>query len=88
MKLCKAVRGASVKPVKNVDDGIRRRGTNASGFSKIGDKERLAAGFGQCIRDRIDAAAVSVALKYGCSFSVCALGKSFPIKSYCSQIDL
>ena len=41
MKLCKTVRGASVKPVKNVDDGIRRRGTNASGFSKIGDKERL-----------------------------------------------
>jgi len=66
----------------------RSRGTNASGFSKIGDKERLAAGFGQCIRDRIDAAAVGVALKYGCAFSVGALGKPFPIKSYCSQIDL
>ena len=62
--------GASVKPMKNVDDGIRRRGTNASGFGEIGDKERFAARFGQRIRDRIDAAAVGVALKYGGAFGV------------------
>ena len=88
MKLCKAVRGASVKPVKNVDDGIRRHGTNASGFSKVGDKKSLAARFGQRIRDRIDAAAVGVVLKYSCALNVSTLGKSFPIKSYRSQINL
>src|SRR5580693_10423295 len=74
--------------MNNIDDGIRRRCANASSFSKIGDKERSAARFGQRVRDRIDAAAVGVALKCSRAFNVSTLGESFPIKSYRSQINL
>ena len=67
-----------MKSVQNIDDRIRRSRADAFGISKIGDKKRSAAGFGQCLCDRLDAAAVGVALDYCRTFSVGALCEIFP----------
>jgi hypothetical protein len=64
------------------------RRTNAPCFGKIGDKERSAARFGQRVRDRIDAAAIGVALEDGRAIGIGIFGERCPIKCDGAQIDL
>ena len=78
---------SEVKSVENIDDRIRGGRADSFGLSKIADKKGSAAGFGQCLCDGADAAAVGVSLDYCRTFSVGALCKSFPIKRNGSQID-
>ena len=41
--------------VEHVDRGVARAGPHAPRLRKIGDEERLAAGLGECGRDRLQA---------------------------------
>src|SRR6516225_5884703 len=73
--------------MKDVDGRIRRGRADAPGFREVGDKKRSAAGFGQSVRDGIDAAAVGVAWENCRAFGISALCKPFPVKPYRGQID-
>jgi hypothetical protein len=54
--------------VENVDRRLGRQRPHAPTFGDVGDKEGPAPGFRQCLRDRFEPAAITVAFDYGGAF--------------------
>ena len=57
-------RRARHQPVEHVDDGLGRKRPHTPSFGDIGDEEGPAPGFGQYVRDRFEAATISVGLDH------------------------